>query len=60
MIGVLSKLVTPFGFESTTSDVLQGVDLSGLAVEATRRWAGDGIYANAVNPGAIATGTAWH
>jgi NAD(P)-dependent dehydrogenase (short-subunit alcohol dehydrogenase family) len=27
-----------------------------LAVEATRRWAGDGIHANAVNPGAIATG----
>jgi NAD(P)-dependent dehydrogenase (short-subunit alcohol dehydrogenase family) len=27
-----------------------------LAVEATRRWAGDSIYANAVNPGAIATG----
>jgi len=27
-----------------------------LAVEATRRWSADGIYANAVNPGAIATG----
>ena len=27
-----------------------------LAVEATRRWAGDGIIANAVNPGGIATG----
>src|SRR5580658_4052148 len=26
-----------------------------LAVEATRRWAGDGIFANALNPGAIAT-----
>src|SRR4029078_7160644 len=25
-----------------------------LAVQATRRWAGDGIYANAVHPGAIA------
>ena len=25
----MSKLVTPFGFESTTSDVLRGVDLSG-------------------------------
>jgi NAD(P)-dependent dehydrogenase (short-subunit alcohol dehydrogenase family) len=35
--------------ESKTAMVL-------LAVEATRRWAGDGIYANAVNPGAIATG----
>jgi NAD(P)-dependent dehydrogenase (short-subunit alcohol dehydrogenase family) len=35
--------------ESKTATVL-------LAVEATRRWAGDGIYANAVNPGAIATG----
>jgi NAD(P)-dependent dehydrogenase (short-subunit alcohol dehydrogenase family) len=27
-----------------------------LAVEATRRWSADGICANAVNPGAIATG----
>jgi len=27
-----------------------------FAVEATRRWAGDGIVANAVNPGGIATG----
>jgi NAD(P)-dependent dehydrogenase (short-subunit alcohol dehydrogenase family) len=27
-----------------------------LAVEATRRWSADGIYANTVNPGAIATG----
>jgi NAD(P)-dependent dehydrogenase (short-subunit alcohol dehydrogenase family) len=27
-----------------------------LAVEATRRWSGEGIYANALNPGAIATG----
>jgi NAD(P)-dependent dehydrogenase (short-subunit alcohol dehydrogenase family) len=35
--------------ESKTAAVL-------LAVEATRRWADDGIYANAVNPGAIATG----
>jgi len=31
-----------------------------LAVEATRRWAADGIYANAVNPGAIATGLQKH
>lgn len=27
-----------------------------FAVEATRRWSGDGIFANAVNPGGIATG----
>jgi NAD(P)-dependent dehydrogenase (short-subunit alcohol dehydrogenase family) len=27
-----------------------------LAVEATRRWASDGIVANAVNPGGVATG----
>jgi NAD(P)-dependent dehydrogenase (short-subunit alcohol dehydrogenase family) len=27
-----------------------------LAVEATRRWSHDGIFANALNPGAIATG----
>lgn len=27
-----------------------------FAVEATRRWAADGIYANAVNPGGVATG----
>ena len=31
-----------------------------LAVEATRRWAGEGIYANALNPGAIATGLQRH
>jgi NAD(P)-dependent dehydrogenase (short-subunit alcohol dehydrogenase family) len=34
--------------QSKTADIL-------LAVEATRRWSGDGIYANALNPGAIAT-----
>jgi NAD(P)-dependent dehydrogenase (short-subunit alcohol dehydrogenase family) len=39
--------------ESKTATVL-------LAVEATRRWAADGIYANAVNPGAIATGLQKH
>jgi len=39
--------------ESKTAAVL-------LAVEATKRWAGDGIYANAVNPGAIATGLQKH
>jgi len=27
-----------------------------FAVEATRRWAADGIFANAVNPGGIVTG----
>ncbi len=27
-----------------------------FAVEATRRWAADGVFANAVNPGGIATG----
>jgi NAD(P)-dependent dehydrogenase (short-subunit alcohol dehydrogenase family) len=31
-----------------------------LAVEATRRWAGDGIVANALNPGAIATNLQKH
>jgi NAD(P)-dependent dehydrogenase (short-subunit alcohol dehydrogenase family) len=31
-----------------------------LAVEATRRWAGDGIVANALNPGAIATNLQRH
>ncbi|MFC4032043.1 SDR family NAD(P)-dependent oxidoreductase [Streptomyces polygonati] len=31
-----------------------------LAVEATRRWAGEGIYANALNPGAIATNLQQH
>lgn len=31
-----------------------------FAVEATRRWAGDGIVANAVNPGGIATGLQRH
>jgi NAD(P)-dependent dehydrogenase (short-subunit alcohol dehydrogenase family) len=31
-----------------------------LAVEATRRWSGDGVLANAVHPGAIATGLQKH
>jgi NAD(P)-dependent dehydrogenase (short-subunit alcohol dehydrogenase family) len=31
-----------------------------LAVEATRRWSGEGIYANALNPGAITTGPQKH
>jgi NAD(P)-dependent dehydrogenase (short-subunit alcohol dehydrogenase family) len=31
-----------------------------LAVEATRRWSSDGIVANAVNPGAIATNLQQH
>jgi NAD(P)-dependent dehydrogenase (short-subunit alcohol dehydrogenase family) len=31
-----------------------------LAVEATRRWSGEGIYANALNPGAIATNLQKH
>jgi len=31
-----------------------------LAVEASRRWAGDGITANALNPGAIATNLQKH
>jgi NAD(P)-dependent dehydrogenase (short-subunit alcohol dehydrogenase family) len=39
--------------QSKTADVL-------LAVEATRRWSGAGIYANALNPGAIATGLQKH
>lgn len=34
--------------ESKTAEIL-------LAVEATRRWSGEGIFANAANPGAIAT-----
>jgi NAD(P)-dependent dehydrogenase (short-subunit alcohol dehydrogenase family) len=40
----------PFGAygQSKTASVL-------FAVEATRRWAGDGITANAVNPGGVAT-----
>jgi NAD(P)-dependent dehydrogenase (short-subunit alcohol dehydrogenase family) len=39
--------------ESKTADVLP-------AVEAARRWSDDGIVANAVNPGAIATGLQRH
>jgi NAD(P)-dependent dehydrogenase (short-subunit alcohol dehydrogenase family) len=31
-----------------------------LAVEATRRWSGQGIFANALNPGAIATNLQRH
>jgi NAD(P)-dependent dehydrogenase (short-subunit alcohol dehydrogenase family) len=46
---------TPIGAygDSKTATVL-------LAVEATRRWADDGIVANAVNPGAIATNLQKH
>jgi NAD(P)-dependent dehydrogenase (short-subunit alcohol dehydrogenase family) len=39
--------------QSKTADAL-------LAVEATRRWLGEGIYANALNPRAIATGLQKH
>ena len=39
--------------QSKTADVL-------LAVEATRQWSGEGIYANALNPGAIATNLQKH
>ncbi|MFE4369105.1 SDR family NAD(P)-dependent oxidoreductase [Streptomyces sp. NPDC056835] len=39
--------------QSKTADVL-------LAVEATRRWSQEGIFANALNPGAIATGLQKH
>jgi NAD(P)-dependent dehydrogenase (short-subunit alcohol dehydrogenase family) len=39
--------------QSKTADAL-------LAVEATRRWSGEGIYANALNPGAIAIGLQQH
>lgn len=39
--------------ESKTADVL-------LAVEANRRWSGEGILANAVHPGAIATNLQQH
>lgn len=42
---------TPFGAygQSKTANAL-------LAVEVTRRWSRDGIFSNALNPGAIATG----
>jgi NAD(P)-dependent dehydrogenase (short-subunit alcohol dehydrogenase family) len=39
--------------QSKTANVL-------LAVEATRRWSSEGIYANALNPGAVATGLQKH
>lgn len=39
--------------QSKTANVL-------FAVEATRRWAGDGVVANALMPGAIATGLQRH
>jgi NAD(P)-dependent dehydrogenase (short-subunit alcohol dehydrogenase family) len=43
---------TAYG-QSKTGDVL-------LAVEATRRWSAEGIVANSLNPGAIATGLQKH
>jgi len=39
--------------QSKTADAL-------LAVEATRRWSGEGIYASTLNPGAIPTGLQQH
>jgi NAD(P)-dependent dehydrogenase (short-subunit alcohol dehydrogenase family) len=39
--------------QSKTADAL-------FAVEATRRWSGEGIYANSLNPGAIATNLQKH
>ncbi|MEV4417491.1 SDR family NAD(P)-dependent oxidoreductase [Catellatospora sp. NPDC049609] len=39
--------------QSKTADIL-------LAVEATRRWSSEGIYANSLNPGAIATNLQKH
>ncbi len=39
--------------QSKTANVL-------FAVEASRRWAGDGVFANALMPGAIATGLQRH
>ncbi|TPG37299.1 SDR family NAD(P)-dependent oxidoreductase [Mycolicibacterium hodleri] len=39
--------------QSKTANIL-------LAVEITRRWADDGVVANALNPGAIATGLQQH
>lgn len=46
---------TPFGAygQSKTANAL-------LAVAISRHWSSDGIYANAVNPGAIATGLQKH
>ncbi len=46
---------TPFGAygQSKTANAL-------LAVELTQRWKDEGIFANAVNPGAIATGLQKH
>lgn len=46
---------TPFGAygQSKTANAL-------LAVAITRRWGSDGIFSNAVNPGAIATGLQKH
>ncbi len=46
---------TPFGAygQSKTANAL-------LAVAITRHWASDGIFSNAVNPGAIATGLQKH
>jgi NAD(P)-dependent dehydrogenase (short-subunit alcohol dehydrogenase family) len=41
----VSKLVTPFGFESTTSDVLRGVDLSGKTALVTGANSGIGYEA---------------
>jgi len=56
----MSLIQTSFGFASTAADVAAGVDLTGrrvivTGVEATRRWACDGITANALMPGAVYT-----
>ena len=50
--GIMANPELAYG-QSKSADAL-------LAVEATRRWSGQGIYANAVNPGAIATNLQRH
>ena len=64
-------LSSPSGATSTAAEVAAGIDLGAaygqsktanvlFAVEATRRWAADGITANALMPGGIFTNLQRH
>jgi hypothetical protein len=69
----MPRFTTPYDYSTTDDEVLKGVDLTGrrvvitgdgagilLAVEAARRWADNGITANALMPGGVRSGLQRH